>query len=63
LELCGERAAGTDYDVKSDLCLAELFELQRDFAAARARYRRVIANHGADPLTKAAALARLHALR
>ena len=63
LELCSERAGGSGYDVKSDLCLAELFEMQKDFAAAGARYRRVIANHGADPLTKAAALARLDALR
>jgi tetratricopeptide (TPR) repeat protein len=63
LELCSERAAGTEHGVKSDLSLAELFETQKDFAAARARYRRVIGSHGADPLTKAAALARLNALR
>jgi tetratricopeptide (TPR) repeat protein len=60
-ESCRERAGNTD--VKSDLCLAEIFELRRDLTAARACYERAIASPGADPLTKAAALTRLHQLR
>lgn len=54
---------GTEFEVKADLMLAEMAENAADRTAAVDAYERVIHNPLSEPLTKAAALARVAALR
>lgn len=54
----GETDSG-EQQVKVDLLLAEIAEAQRDWQAARHCYSRIAAHPSAEPLTRAAALARL----
>jgi tetratricopeptide (TPR) repeat protein len=61
LEAYRERCGGAD--VKTDLCLAELFELRGELASAKACYQRAMTNPNAEPVTKAAALTRFYQLR
>lgn len=61
LEAYRERCGNAD--VKTDLCLAELFEMRGELASAKACYQRAMTNPNAEPVTKAAALTRFYQLR
>ena len=54
---------GTEFEVKTDLMLAEMAENDGDRNVAVECYERVIHNPLSEPLTKAAALTRVAALR
>ena len=57
------KGAQTEFEVKADLLLVEVYERRKDWRSARECMLRVVNNPASEPITKAAALSKLRSMK